>query len=91
MIQNLEKVFVKSAGLNVHVRPVFLNLIKIGYQLLLHHLNQGMPMLIFKNYNKIVEKYNDLIIMKFLDNKIAQVDFDNIHVWIIAWTSTNKS
>ena len=30
---------------HVYVQPVLLNLINIGYQILLYHLNQGMPIL----------------------------------------------
>ena len=30
-------------------------------------------------YNKILEHYNDWIIMELLDNKTPQVEFDNIH------------
>ena len=42
LIHNLLKLFVILFRLNVHVHPVFLNLINISYQLLIHHLNQGM-------------------------------------------------
>ena len=31
--------------LNVHLQPMLLHLINIGYQLFLHFPNQGMPML----------------------------------------------
>ena len=41
----LGKLFLVLVGLNVHVHPVFINLINIGYQLLLYNLNQGMPVL----------------------------------------------
>ena len=41
-------------------------------------------------YNKILEHYNDWIIMKLLDNKTPQVDFDNIHALITAGMLTNK-
>ena len=35
-------------------------------------------------YNKILEHYNDLIIMELLDNTTPQVEFDNIYAFIIA-------
>ena len=37
-----------------------------------------------------IEHYNDWIIMEFLDNNTPQVDFDNIHAFIISGISTNK-
>ena len=42
-------------------------------------------------YKKILEHYNYWIIMKFLDNKTPQVDFDNIHVFVIAEMLNNKA
>ena len=42
-------------------------------------------------YNKIIEHYHYWIIMKFLDNKKPQDDFDNIHAFILVVMSTNKS
>ena len=39
----------------------------------------------------MLEHYNGYNIMKLLDNKAPQVEFDNIHVLIIAGMSTNKS
>ena len=42
-------------------------------------------------YKKILEHCNYWIIMKFLDNKTPQVDFDNIHELIIAGISPNKA
>ena len=35
-------------------------------------------------YNKILEHYNDWIIIEVLYNNTPQVDFDNIHALIIA-------
>ena len=45
LIQTLVQVSVQFVGFHVHVQPVFINLINIGYQLLLHNINQGMPVL----------------------------------------------
>ena len=45
LIHNLIKVFLRINGLNMYVQPVLINLINIGYQLYLHHPNQGMPTL----------------------------------------------
>ena len=42
-------------------------------------------------FRKILEYYNDWIIMKFLDIKKTQVDFDNINVLVILVRSTNKA
>ena len=36
-------VFVIFFGFHVHVHYVLLNLMKFGYQIVLHHSNQGMP------------------------------------------------
>ena len=65
----LGKLILILVGFNGHVHPVFINLIKIGYQLLLHNLNQVLPMLKFV----ILKYYNDWTIMELLDNKISQV------------------
>ena len=43
--QILEKVFVPFIRLYVNVNPVLLNLIKNDYQIMIHQLNQYMPML----------------------------------------------
>ena len=45
LIQNLVEAFVQFSGFHVNVQPVSINLIKIGYQLFLHNLNHGMPVL----------------------------------------------
>ena len=42
-------------------------------------------------YNKILEYYNDLIIIKLLDNKTPQVEFDNMDAFIISGMPTDKS
>ena len=78
----------KFDGFHVHVQPVLLNLINIGYQMF-HHPNQSMPMLEIVTIKKI-EHYNDCIIMEFLDNKTTQVEFDNIHALILAGMSSNN-
>ena len=41
-------------------------------------------------YKKMIEHYNDWINIELLDNKITQVEFDNIHALILAVISTNK-
>ena len=41
----LQKYFWAIFGFRVHVQSVLLNLINIGYQLLLYHINQVLPML----------------------------------------------
>ena len=40
---------------------------------------------------KILEYYNDWVIIQFLDNKTPQVEFNNIHAFILAGISTNKA
>ena len=42
-------------------------------------------------YNKILEHYNDWIIMVFLDNKTLQVEFDNSRELVPSWVSTKKA
>ena len=44
--QILINVFEPSIGFHVHVKPMLLNLINISYQILLHHLNRGMHVVI---------------------------------------------
>ena len=44
-IHNLLKVIVPSVGLHVHFQPFLLKLIKIGYQIVIRHLNQGIHVL----------------------------------------------
>ena len=88
-MQNLVKVFVQFIRFHVHVQSILLNLINIGYQLLLHHLNQGMPVLKLLIQKKKFH-YNDWIIMELLDNKKPQVEFENIHALILEGILTNK-
>ena len=45
----------------------------------------------FSEYIKILEHYNDWIIVNFLEKKTPQVDFENIHALIISGMSTNKA
>ena len=45
-IQSLEKVFVKFFRFYVHIQSVLINLLKTGYQIVLHQLNLDMPVLI---------------------------------------------
>ena len=45
LIQKMVNVFVTLVAIHVHVHPVFLNLINIGYQVVLYNINQGMPLL----------------------------------------------
>ena len=45
LVQKLVKAFVRFVELYVHVQPVLINLINIFYQLLLHHINQDIPLL----------------------------------------------
>ena len=45
LIQNLVKLFVRLSVLRVYVQAMLTNLINIGYQLFLHHLNQSISML----------------------------------------------
>ena len=52
LIQNFIKVFVPFVGFHVHFQPMLLNLRNIGYQILIHNLNQGMPMLKIDNITK---------------------------------------
>ena len=83
MIHNMVKAFVRFVGFCLHVQNVLRNLINSGYQQYPYHLNQGMPMLKIVTIKKLLEHYNDWIIVKFLDNKTPQVYFDNIHAFII--------
>ena len=80
----------RFVGFYVNVQHVLLNFIKTAYKLYLHSLNQGKIMLKIFTIKKIVKHYNDWIIMEFLDNKTPQVDFDKIHVLIIAGMFNNK-
>ena len=75
-------------GFRVHVQPVLLNLINIGYKILINHLNQGMHVLKTVTI-KILEHSADWNIMKFLDNKTPQVEFYNICALTIAVISTD--
>ena len=42
-------------------------------------------------YNKIIEHCNDWIIVEFLDKNTPQVEFNNIHAFIIAVMFNNKT
>ena len=81
--------FVPFLGFHVHVKYILLHLKNIGYQIMLHQLNQCMPVLKTVTI-KIIEHYKDYIIMGFLYNKTPQLELDNIHELILAVISTNK-
>ena len=55
-----------------------------SYQLMYAHVENCY-------YKKMLEHYNDWIIMKLLNNKTPQVEFDNIHALIIAVILDNKA
>ena len=70
----LGKFFLGFFGLHVHIQPVLLNLIQIGYQLLLHHLNQVIPVMKIVTIKKL-QLYNYWIITEFLDNTTPKLSF----------------
>ena len=75
---------------NVHVQPVFLNLIIVlptispPSQPKYAHVEND-------DHNKILDHYNGWIIMKFLDNKTPKVEFENICVLILSGMSNNNA
>ena len=78
-------------GFHVHVQPMFINLINTGYQIVLHHLNKGMPMLKIVYITKYLNIYNYWIIIYLLDNNMPHVELENTYALIISGMSINKA
>ena len=58
---------VPFSGFHVYVHPLLLKWINICYQIVIHKLNQNIPVL--KNVTiKIFGHYNDCVIMEFLSS-----------------------
>ena len=75
LTHKLVKVFVEFFGFHVYVYPVLINLINIGYQLLLHHINEGMPVL------KVVTIKNNLT-LQWLYNRVI-IRQQDTHGWVL--------
>ena len=75
-------------GFHAHVQNVFLKLINISYEIVLHHLNHDMPMLkTVTTLKKTLQLFNRHEIIIQQD---PHVELYNIHSLIISVMSTNK-